>query len=234
MNAQDRRYPAMILAAGRGERMRPLTDHTPKPLLPVAGKALIIWHLEKLAAAGFRKVIINLAHLGDQIEQQLGNGSQWGLKISYSREGQGQALETGGGICKALPLLGNSPFVVINGDVFTDFDYGRLQLPQGSLAHLILVNNPAHHPEGDFILDHNTVQTEGQPKLTFSGIGIYHPQLFDGCQPQPFPLAPLLRKQMPRGTITGEHYPGYWLDVGTPERYHSLDGKLSDGTGNHA
>jgi MurNAc alpha-1-phosphate uridylyltransferase len=224
----------MLLAAGRGERMRPLTDHTPKPLLPVADKPLIVWHLELLAAAGVQKVIINLAHLGHQIEERLGNGSQWGLQIYYSQEGQGQALETGGGICKALPLLGDSPFIVINGDVFTEFDYTNLKLPEGSLAHLILVDNPNHNPEGDFCLTGNKVQSRGSSKLTFSGIGIYHPRLFHDCQPIPFPLAPLLRKQMPGGTITGEHYPGYWLDVGTPERYHALNGKLADGTGNHS
>ncbi|HDK37482.1 MAG TPA: nucleotidyltransferase family protein [Thiolapillus brandeum] len=224
----------MILAAGRGERMRPLTDDTPKPLLSVAGKPLIIWHLEKLAAAGFKRIVINHAHLGDQIEAALDNGDQWGLDIAYSVEGPGQALETGGGICKALPLLGDNPFVVINGDVFSDFDYASLTFSADSLAHLVLVDNPPHHPQGDFVLNEGKVLAEGNPKLTFSGIGIYHPRLFAGCTAEPFPLAPLLRQHMPEGTISGEYFGGYWLDVGTPERYQSLHRKLSDGTGNHS
>lgn len=232
--AQGSSYPAMILAAGRGKRMRPLTDHTPKPLLKVAGKPLIVWHLEKLANAGCKQVVINHAHLGAQIEDTLGNGSQWGLRIRYSDEGQGQALETGGGICKALPLLGDTPFVVINGDVFTDLDYAVLQRPIDSLAHLILVNNPQHHPQGDFVLKDGEVLTQGEPRLTFSGIGIYHPRLFAGCEAKPFPLAPLLRAHMSAGRISGEFFDGYWLDVGTPERYQTLDRTLSYGTGNQS
>ncbi len=224
----------MILAAGRGERLRPLTDLTPKPLLEVAGKPLIAWHLEKLAKAGFSRVIINHAHLGKQIENTLGDGSRWGLQIRYSAEGQGRALETGGGICKALPLLGDGPFVVINGDIFTELDYAslKLRLPEHSLAHLILVDNPEHHPQGDFVLQDGVVQVADQPRLTFSGIGIYRPQLFAGCKAKPFPLGPLLRQQMPGGRISGEYFGGYWLDVGTPERYQLLHRKLSDGTGN--
>lgn len=229
---QDRAYPAMILAAGRGERLRPLTDHSPKPLLKVGGKALIVWHLEKLAKAGFSQVVINHAHLGTQIEDALDDGSRWGLQIRYSAEGQGCALETGGGICKALPLLGDGPFVVINGDIFTDLDYAALKLPEHSLAHLILVDNPEHRPQGDFVLNNGWVRTEGEPRLTFGGIGIYHPRLFAGCEAKPFPLAPLLRRQMPQGKISGEHFHGYWLDVGTPERYQLLDRKLSYGAGN--
>ncbi len=217
----------MILAAGRGERMRPLTDCVPKPLLKVAGKALIVWHLEKLAKAGFSQVVINHAHLGAQIEDALGDGSRWGLQIRYSAEGQGRALETGGGICKALPLLGDGPFVVINGDIFTELDYAALKLPEHSLAHLILVDNPEHHPRGDFALKDGVVQEEGAPQLTFSGIGVYHPRLFAGCEAKPFPLGPLLRRQMPQGRISGEHFRGYWLDVGTPERYQLLHRKLS-------
>ncbi|WP_457674436.1 N-acetylmuramate alpha-1-phosphate uridylyltransferase MurU [Thiolapillus sp.] len=225
---------AMILAAGRGERLRPLTDHTPKPLLGAGGKPLIVWQLEKLARAGFRRVIVNHAHLGEQIEARLGDGHAWGLDIRYSAEGQGHALETGGGICKALPLLGDGPFLVINGDVFTDLDYGQLALEQGDLAHLVLVNNPAHHPRGDFRLRHGRVHAGGEPRLTFGGIGVYDPRLFDGCRPEPFPLAPLLRQAMTKGLVSGEHHGGYWLDVGTAERYRELRNRLEHGTGNHA
>jgi len=224
----------MILAAGRGERMRPLTDHTPKPLLTVGGKPLIFRHLEKLAHAGYRKVVVNHAHLGGQIEQALGTGERWGLQIAYSAEGQGRALETGGGICKALALLGDDPFLVINGDVFIELDYAGLALPRDSLAHLVLVDNPEHHPEGDFVLQRGRVRDQGSPKLTFSGVGVYHPRLFAGCKPAPFPLAPLLRLHMPEGRISGEHFDGYWLDVGTPERYQLLDRMLSNGTGNQS
>jgi len=223
---------AMILAAGRGERMRPLTDTTPKPLLPVGGNPLIVWHLEKLAAAGFECVVINHAHLGEQIEQALGDGARWGLEIRYSAEGQGRALETGGGICKALPLLGEGPFLVVNGDLFTDLDYGSLAMPEGSLAHLMLVDNPPHHPEGDFRLDADgRVHAEGEPRLTFSGIGLYRPELFAGCRPEPFPLAPLLRRWMACGKVSGERFRGRWLDVGTPERYRRLQQELAGGTG---
>ncbi len=224
----------MILAAGRGERLRPLTDRVPKPLLKVAGKALIVWHLEKLAEAGFSRVVINHAHLGAQIEDSLGDGSRWGLRIRYSAEGQGRALETGGGICKALPLLGDGPFVVINGDIFTELDYAALKLPEHSLAHLVLVDNPEHHPRGDFALQDGVVREEGAPRLTFSGVGVYHPRLFAGCEAKPFPLGPLLRRKIPGGTISGEHFHGYWLDVGTPERYQLLHRKLSHGTGNQS
>jgi len=223
---------AMILAAGRGERMRPLTDTMPKPLLPVGGRPLIAWHLERLAAAGFRQVVINHAHLGEQIEAALGDGSRWGLEIRYSAEGQGRALETGGGICKALPLLGDDPFLVVNGDLFTDLDYGRLAIPEGMLAHLVLVDNPAHHPGGDFRLDERgIVHAEGEPRLTFGGIGIYRQALFHGCEPEPFPLAPLLRQAMACAKVSGEHFSGRWLDVGTPPRYHQLQQELAGGSG---
>ncbi len=217
----------MILAAGRGERLRPLTDTVPKPLLPVSGKPLIVWHLEKLAGAGFRRVVINLAHLGEQIEATLGDGGHWGLEIRYSHEGEGQALETGGGICKALPLLDDERFLVVNGDVFTDLDYGRLRMTEEMLAHLVMVNNPPHHPEGDFHLDRaGGLHDQGEPKLTFSGIGLYRADLFQGCQPRPFPLAPLLRRAMAAGKVSGEQYRGFWLDVGTPERYRKLQEKI--------
>lgn len=212
---------AMILAAGRGERMRPLTDHTPKPLLTAGGKPLIVHHLERLAEAGFNRVVINHAHLGERIEAALGDGARWGLRIEYSPEGK--ALETGGGIFRALPLLGPAPFVVVNGDVWTDLDFARLALAPGDLAHLVLVDNPAHHPGGDFALCHGRVLAEGAGRLTFGGIGVYHPELFRACIGGAFPLAPLLRAAMAHGRVSGEHHRGRWLDIGTPERLQALD-----------
>ncbi|NEV63158.1 N-acetylmuramate alpha-1-phosphate uridylyltransferase MurU [Thiorhodococcus minor] len=216
---------AMILAAGRGERMRPLTDHTPKPLLQAGGKPLIRYHIERLAAAGIRDLVINHAHLGEQIEQALGDGSQFGVRIRYSPEAE--ALETGGGIFKALPLLGGAPFLVVNGDVWTDIDPGSLRMADGDLAHLVLVDNPPHNPSGDFALTGDRVQPSGSPKLTFSGIGVYDPKLFAGCRPGAFPLAPLLREAMAQGKAGGQHHRGQWLDIGTPERLAELDRSLS-------
>ena len=217
---------AMILAAGRGERMRPLTDHTPKPLLKVGGKSLIVWHLERLAKAGFKEVVINHAHLGEQIEQALGDGSVWGLNVQYSPETS--ALETAGGIANALPLLGDAPFLVVNGDVFTEIDFGALQLVSPNLAHLVMVDNPPQHPDGDFVVDSGKVTNQGNHKLTFSGIGIYHPALFvDVERGQAAKLAPLLRSAMIKGLVTGEHYQGVWHDIGTPERLSFLDKQLS-------
>jgi N-acetyl-alpha-D-muramate 1-phosphate uridylyltransferase len=217
---------AMILAAGRGERMRPLTDHIPKPLLKVGGKSLIVWHLERLAKAGFKEVVINHAHLGEQIEQALGDGSVWGLNVQYSPETS--ALETAGGIANALPLLGDAPFLVVNGDVFTEIDFGALQLVSPNLAHLVMVDNPPQHPDGDFVVDSGKVTNQGNHKLTFSGIGIYHPALFvDVERGQAAKLAPLLRSAMIKGLVTGEHYQGIWHDIGTPERLSFLDKQLS-------
>ena len=217
---------AMILAAGRGERMRPLTDHIPKPLLKVGGKSLIVWHLERLAKAGFKEVVINYAHLGEQIEQALGDGSVWGLNVQYSPETS--ALETAGGIANALPLLGDAPFLVVNGDVFTEVDFGALQLVSPNLAHLVMVDNPPQHPDGDFVVDSGKVTNQGNHKLTFSGIGIYHPALFvDVERGQAAKLAPLLRSAMIKGLVTGEHYQGIWHDIGTPERLSFLDKQLS-------
>ena len=226
-------YPktAMILAAGRGERMRPLTDHTPKPLLPVAGRALIAWHLDSLASAGFKRVIVNHAHLGEQIEAALGSGRRWGLTIQYSPEGPGTALETGGGIYKALALLGKDPFVVVNGDIWTDFDYAKLVLGAGILAHLILVPNPSHHPEGDFCLQRGGVRCDGTAKFTFSGIGMYSAELFAGCAPGAFPLAPLLRKAAADHRVSGQLYRGQWVDIGTPQRLSELNQTLTSYTG---
>ncbi len=216
---------AMILAAGRGERLRPLTDEMPKPLLEVGGKPLIAWHLQRLARAGYSEVVINLSWLGEMIIDVLGDGSAYGLRVSYSDEG-GQALETGGGIRNALPLLGDAPFLVINGDVFSDYPLDRPRLAPGCLAHLVLVPNPAHHPEGDFGLQGGLVTSE-PPLGTFSGIGVYHPSLFDGIRARIFPLAPLLVKAIARASVSGEVWPGVWEDVGAPDRYAALARKLA-------
>lgn len=218
---------AMILAAGRGERMRPLTDHLPKPLLPVAGKPLIVHHIERLAAAGIRQLVINHAHLGAMIEARLGDGSEWGVTIRYSAEAK--ALETGGGIHRALPLLGEAPFLVVNGDVWCDVDFAGLHLPAGMLAHLVLVPNPPHHPAGDFVLQGEQVFDVGDRRLTFSGIGVYHPRLFADCRPGAFPLAPLLRTAMADGKVSGLCHRGTWIDVGSPERLQTLERRLQGG-----
>ena len=209
---------AMILAAGKGERLRPLTLHTPKPLVRVAGVPLIEYHLRALAAAGFAEVVINHAWLGQQIEDHLGDGAQFGLSLRYSAEGE--PLETGGGIFQALPLLGDEPFLVVNGDICTDYPFAELRRPLAGLAHLVLVDNPAHHPVGDFYLEGEQVgdaQAE-QPSLTYSGIAVLSPALFAGCQPGSFKLAPLLRAAMAKGLVSGEHYAGRWVDVGSHER----------------
>lgn len=209
---------AMILAAGKGERMRPLTLQIPKPLVPVAGQPLIEYHLRALAAAGFTEVVINHAWLGQQIEAHLGDGSRFGLSIRYSAEGE--PLETGGGIFKALPLLGDEPFALINGDVWTDYDLARLRAPLNGLAHLVLVDNPGHHGRGDFRLNgERVVDGDDAPgTLTFSGLSVLHPALFKGCLAGAFKLAPLLRQAMASGQVSGEHHRGHWVDVGTLER----------------
>ena len=220
---------AMILAAGRGERMRPLTDALPKPLLQVRGKPLIVWHVERLAQAGFRHIVINHAHLGAMIETALGDGSRFGVNIRYSAEQV--ALETAGGIANALPLLGPQPFVVVNGDIFTDYDFSGLpahleklaQPGEPLLAHLVLVDNPEHNPKGDFSLERERVGQKGR-LLTFSGIAAYQPTLFDSIVPgSKAQLAPLLRKAMSTGQVSGEHFPGKWTDVGTPQRLAQLN-----------
>lgn len=220
---------AMILAAGRGERMRPLTDTTPKPLLMVGNFPLIVWHIKRLAKAGFTEVVINHAWLGEQIEQTLGDGSQWDVSIHYSAERSG-GLETAGGIATALPLLETNPFLVVNGDIFTDIDFDSLKTQgkklqeQNLLAHLVLTANPEHHPEGDFILKpdgfiSDSVSENSTDKFTFSGVGIYHPDLFRHTQSdERAKLAPLLRDAMQKKQITGEKHSGLWLDVGTIER----------------
>jgi MurNAc alpha-1-phosphate uridylyltransferase len=226
----------MILAAGFGERMRPLTDHTPKPLLVAGGKPLIVWQIERLHAAGFVDLVINHAHLGQQIENFLGDGAAFGVRILYSREPE--PLETAGGIATALNLLGDAPFLVTNGDVYADFDYARLQpvlaemaSTKRDLAHLVLVDNPPHHPEGDFVLHEGRISappTHAIGKFTFSGIGCYQPSLFAGLIPgHKAKLAPLLTTAMFEGRVSGEHFSGRWEDVGTPARLEALDTELS-------
>lgn len=217
---------ALILAAGRGLRMRPLTDHTPKPLLKVGGKPLIQHHIERLAAASIDRLVINHARFGDQIEAALGTGRQFGVSIRYSSEGD-KPLETGGGIRHALTLIECDPFLVVNADVYTEFPFAELSLPDSDLAHLVLVDNPHQHPRGDFSLTDGRVGLAEQPRYTFSGIGLYRRQLFARSAPGAFPLAPLLRRAAAAGRISGRHYTGVWIDVGTPERLHSLNAKFS-------
>ncbi|WNW12142.1 nucleotidyltransferase family protein [Pseudomonas sp. DTU_2021_1001937_2_SI_NGA_ILE_001] len=219
---------AMILAAGKGERMRPLTLTTPKPLVRVAGVPLIEYHLRALRVAGVLDVVINHAWLGQQIEDYLGDGQRLGLSIRYSPEGE--PLETGGGIHRALPLLGSEPFVVINGDVWTDYDFARLRGQQSGLAHLVMIDNPAHHPEGDFCLLDGQLRDDGPvaSRLTFSGISVLDPALFAGCQPGAFKLAPLLRQAMQAGQVSGEHFRGQWVDVGTHERLAEVERLLAE------
>jgi len=225
----------MILAAGLGERMRPLTDLTPKPLLQAGGKPLIVWQIERLKAAGFTDLVINHAHLGRKLEDFLGDGHRLGVTIAWSREPE--PLETAGGIATALRHLGDAPFVVTNGDVYVDFDYARLApvladmaTNPGHQAHLVLVDNPPHHPQGDFALTDGRVAeppTHAIGRLTFSGIGCYRPELFAGIAPlTKAKLAPLLRAAMARGQVSGEHFTGRWEDVGTPERLANLDREL--------
>lgn len=209
---------AMILAAGRGERLRPLTDHTPKPLLRVGSGLLIEHHLVKLAKAGFSEVVVNLGWLGEQIRQTLGTGQQYGLVIEYSPEPPG-ALETAGGIVQALPLLGDQPFAAIAADILSDFDYQTLHPPKSPfLGRLVMVDNPSHHPEGDFSLDGERLQTEGRNRLTFSGIAVYQPALFRHLTPGRRALRPVFEAAISSGQLAGCHHSGYWSDIGTPER----------------
>jgi MurNAc alpha-1-phosphate uridylyltransferase len=217
---------AMILAAGLGTRMQPLTHHTPKPLLRVGGKSLMVWHLENLARAGFKEVVINIAHLGSQILEALGDGSEWGLSLHYSDEQEEGGLESAGGIVKALPHLQEShPFLVLNGDIWTTYRFEmEKRLPSGILAHLVLVPNPAHHPEGDFSLKEGKVADT--PQYTFSGIGYYAPELFEKVSYGKRALAPLLREAMRQGRVRGELYEGEWYDIGTPQRLAALNTAL--------
>ena len=224
---------AMILAAGMGNRMRPLTLHTPKPLLKVGGKPLIVWHIEKLQKIGVQEIVINTAWLGEKLVDALGDGSQFGVKILWSHEGQG--LETAGGIINALPLLGNEPFILVNGDVWTTMDFAPLlnvQL-QDDLAHLVLVENPVQHPQGDFTLAANKAYTFEQARsgenLTYSGVAVMHPQMFDGLESGKRPLAPLLKQAMQEEKISAHKLQGVWMDVGTPERLNALDQQIQQG-----
>ncbi|MDR2031440.1 MAG: nucleotidyltransferase family protein [Azoarcus sp.] len=226
---------AMILAAGRGERMRPLTDRCPKPLLVVGGKPLIVRHIERLAAAGITDIVINHAHLGHMLEAALGDGGALGVHIRWSPEPPG-ALETAGGIRQAMQFLGDAPFIVINGDIFCDAalaplaDIATRLSPGGDLAHLLLIDNPDHHPEGDFALKAGRVRDKEEPRLTFSGIAAYHPALFAHLEAgHPARLAPQLRAAMDVDRVSGEHYRGQWVDVGTPERLALLDARLRTG-----
>ena len=230
---------AMILAAGLGERMRPLTDLTPKPLLQAGGKPLIAWHLEKLAAIGVRDVVINTSWLAAQFPKMLGDGSRWDLRLHFWYEGE-TPLETGGGMCNALSILGDAPFIAVNGDIWTDYDFAGLPSGLQGDAHLVLVDNPPQHRLGDFALHEGHVAADGAKQLTFAGIGVYHPALFDNwrevigaragadANPPRFPLAPLLRSAMARAAVTGEYHCGRWTDVGTPERLAQLNLELAD------
>ncbi len=218
---------AMILAAGKGERLRPLTLHTPKPLVKAAGVPLIEYHVQALARAGFTELVVNHAWLGQQIEDYLGDGARYGVSIRYSPEGE--PLETGGGIFKALPLLGDEPFVVVNGDIFTDYDFANLRRPLGGQAHLVLVDNPRHHPNGDFLLHDGQVEdgVAGHDSFTYSGIAVLSAALFAGSQPGAFKLAPLLRDAMAAGQVSGERFSGCWVDVGTHERLAEVERLLT-------
>lgn len=213
---------AMILAAGRGNRLRPLTDTTPKPLIEVGGRSLLDHHLAALAAAGFTEVVINLAWLGERIQAAIGDGGHHGLRIHYSDEGS-QALETAGGIVRALPLLGDAPFAVINGDIWTDYPRARLHPPEpGDLARLVLIDNPPHNPDGDFALAGDRIRADGSARLTFAGIGVYTPELFRDLADGVAALAPILRAAAQAGRVAGERYTGRWHDVGTVERLAAL------------
>ncbi|WP_276965652.1 N-acetylmuramate alpha-1-phosphate uridylyltransferase MurU [Metallibacterium scheffleri] len=229
---------ALILAAGRGARMRPLSDTTPKPLLPLAGKPLIAYHLERLAAAGVRYVVINTARLGEQFPEALGDGARWGLRIRYSYEGE-TPLETGGGMLRALALLGSAdPFIAVSADLYTDYDFATLPAEPAGLAHLVMVDNPPYHAGGDFTLRDGLLHEDGAPRLTYANIGVYRPQLFEhwrqvlgdapGAEATPpvFKLAPLLRHAMRKGQISGEHYTGDWHNLGTPQELAALETQL--------
>jgi N-acetyl-alpha-D-muramate 1-phosphate uridylyltransferase len=220
----------MILSAGRGERLRPLTDHTPKPLLKAGKYRLIEYLIPSLVKAGFHEIVINTAHLAEQFPQTLGNGQQFGAKIIYSPEPEG-GLETAGGIINALPLLGNEPFLIVNGDIWTDFPFEQLSsfsLSTASLAHLILVNNPEHNLQGDFALSSGKINQSKEIRYTYSGIGIYHPKLFSGFQVQRLALKPILLEAIEQQQISGQLYQGAWSDIGTLERLQQLNDQLED------
>jgi MurNAc alpha-1-phosphate uridylyltransferase len=234
---------ALVFAAGKGERMRPLTNDTPKPLLRAGGKPLVEWHLEKLAASGVREVLLNISWLADKFEPALGDGSRWGLRLHYSHEGK-EPLETGGGMLHARRVLGDAPFICVNGDVWTDYDFARLPTRPRAMAHLVMVANPVQHPKGDFRMEGDgTLRADGEPKYTYSGIAVYDPRILTGWRevigkvpgtelsPPRFKLAPLLFDAMARGEIHGEFHGGRWTDVGTPERLAALDESLKEKLG---
>lgn len=225
---QARRFKmrAMILAAGPGVRMRPLTEHTPKPLLPVNHKPLLVYHLEALARANITDIVINLGYLGHKIKAFLGNGHAFGVNIEYSHEDP--VLETGGGIAKALPLLGEDPFIVVSGDIFTDFPFERLPQQLSALGHLVMVDNPPHHLRGDYALTNGKVHKTNGPLLNFGGIGVYTPQLFTGCPTGGFPLVLLYKKAIQEQKLTGEYYKGIWYNIGTPEQLVFLSNYLKN------
>lgn len=217
---------AMLLAAGRGERMRPLTDALPKPLVQVGGRALIEWHLQALARAGIREVVINLSWLAEKLRAALGDGRDFGVSISWSEEGP-VPLETGGGIFRALPQLGPAPFLVVNADIWTDIDFARLRLAPEAHAHLVLIPNPPHHPRGDFGLEGDRIVIRETERFTYSGVGVYRSEFFAGCTPGRFPLLPLLNRAIAAERVRGEVHPGQWCDVGTAERLAGLSARLS-------
>jgi MurNAc alpha-1-phosphate uridylyltransferase len=226
---------AMILAAGRGERLKPLTDTLPKPLIEVGGKALIEYHIERLAAAGFGDIVINQGHLGDMLPERLGNGEKWRVRIHWSVEPP-DALETGGGIFQALPLLGSGPFLVINGDIYADYPVSRMRAVKCDYAHLVLVPNPGHNPKGDFALEGARIRNPGQhsdelPCHTFSGMAVYHPRLFAECAPGRYSIVPTLRKAVDEQLVTGELYRGQWMDIGNLERLQALRQELESRSG---
>jgi MurNAc alpha-1-phosphate uridylyltransferase len=216
---------AMLLAAGRGERMRPITDSTPKPLVRVGGRPLVAWHLAALARAGIREVVINLSWLGAQVRATLGDGRDYGVLITYSDEGP-VPLETGGGIFRAVPLLGPGPFLVVNADIWTDIDFAAVALEGPAHARLLLIPNPPHHPRGDFGLEDDLVVSRDSDRYTYSGVGVYRPEFFGGCTPGRFPLLPLLNRAIAAGLVRGQVHRGEWCDVGTPERLASLDARV--------
>jgi len=219
---------ALILAAGRGERMRPLTNDLPKPLLPAGGQPLIDYHVQALARGGIREIVVNLSWHGEKLRSYLGDGTRYGVTFAFSEEGP-EPLETGGGIHHALHLLGPGHFWVVNGDIACDFPFARRTLPPGTLAHLVLVPNPLHNPRGDFCLAGVRIAADrpaGPDSRTFAGISVLDPQLFADARPGRFPLAPLLRAAAAQGAVTGEEYSGMWTDVGTPERLRALDAEL--------
>lgn len=212
----------LIFAAGKGERLQPLTNSVPKALVPVGGRPLIVRHLQRLAAAGLPQIVINCAYLRDVLREEIGNGSRWGVRIRWSDEGD-EALETGGGMLNALPLLGRDPFIGLNADIYTQYDFGQLRDHPVGLAHLVLVPNPPHNRRGDFALEDGQVLSVAAGRLTFAGIGAYRPELVEGYRPGAFPLAPVLRTAIAHRQVSGEYYEGAWYDVGTPDRLAEVD-----------